>query len=111
MDYKEKLCSFFGNNESPPDEPNTFYACFEQKVHITHPIGLSCNSTNSYCGRHKVSFPESESAENNWPGWSPQPHLWNQLAEVFMDIVKLSLQFDITNSFKKTTIVPMPKKS
>ena len=118
QDYKMKACKIAGSNTPLPDELNAFYARFEQAVSESTPSILEI-----------LDEPVSEVtiADVRAAFWKVNPRkaigpdgvlgralrsCMDQLAEVFTDIINLSLQqSEIPICFKKTTIIPVPKKS
>eukprot|EP00061_Rhincodon_typus_P006992 g28214.t1 len=105
-----------GDNDTPlPDMLNDFYSRFEQ-----YTIGVATPALTA----PDTPLPSVTASEvrSDFLGVNPRkvmgPHSQplrscaHQLAEVFTDIFNLSLlQAEVLTCFKKTTIIPVPKKA
>ena len=115
-DYKEKTSSAVLTSASFPDELNTFYARFENtspavevpKAQDSCPLTIS---RADVCRAFKRTNPHKAPGPDGIPGRVLKACAV-QLADVFTDIFNLSLlQSVVPLCFKKSTIVPVPKKS
>ncbi|XP_072329131.1 uncharacterized protein [Scyliorhinus torazame] len=116
--YKAKLSSISGSSALLPNELNVFYARFEQ---VTNNLLLSAPAA------HNSPIPTITASEIRSAFWKvnlqkatgPDGILGHvlracveQLAEVFANIFNLSLlRSEVPTCFKKTTIIPVPKKN
>eukprot|EP00061_Rhincodon_typus_P007724 g29710.t1 len=103
---------------SLPDALNALYDQFEQNASS---VGVTClNSPGHTCShchhcRRQIGLPGSQPKESDRPGLVPRQALRfcvDQLADVLTDIFNLFLlQAEVLTCFKKTTIIPVPKKT
>ncbi|MBN3320359.1 ARRD3 protein, partial [Atractosteus spatula] len=116
-DYKAEPSYIAQQSASLPGELNSFYARFEvsnadrvrriPEIQCEHPLSIS----RAYmCKVFKKTNPRKAPGPDAIPGRVLKACA-DQLADVFSDIFNLSLAQSIVPScFKKTTIVPVPKK-
>eukprot|EP00061_Rhincodon_typus_P014246 g41158.t1 len=118
MSYKAKSNRIAGNSTSFCDEFNAFYAGFEQKGSETiSPITSALDApvpmvtaTDIRSAFLRVN-PQKATDPGGVPGHSFRSCA-DQLLEVFTDIFNLSLlHSEAPTCFKKTTIIPIPKKN
>ena len=107
-----------GSNAPLPDGLNSFYARFEQEVSKSMPSTLESQDepvsgvtiADVRAAFSKVN-PRKETGPDGVSGRALRSCV-NQLAGAFLHISKLSLQqSEVPICFKKTTIIPVPKKS
>ncbi|XP_078077345.1 uncharacterized protein LOC144499139 [Mustelus asterias] len=111
--YKMKAYKIAGSKAPLSDELNAFYVRFEQEVSESMPPtleALDVSGVTTADVKSKVN-PQKASGPDGVPGRALRSCM-DQLAEVFRDIFNLSLQqSEVPIYFKKTTIIPIPKKN
>eukprot|EP00061_Rhincodon_typus_P002230 g16948.t1 len=113
-----KQCKIADNDTSLPDVLNAFYARFEQNttgVATPAPIAPGTPVPSVTTSKVRLVFlgvnPRKTTDPDGVPGQALR-FCADHLAEVFTDIFNLSpLQTEIPTCFKKTTIIPVLKKT
>eukprot|EP00061_Rhincodon_typus_P001615 g15280.t1 len=111
-----KQCKTVDNDTSLPDKLNAFYAWFEQNTtSVATPAPTAPDSPVPSVTPSEVRSvflavnPRKATGPDGVPGQALRSCV-DQLAEGFTDIFSLSL-LQVSTCFKKTTIIPVPKKT